>query len=128
MHEALDRELEQITAPPRSSSSRRDREELRYSSNIDDPRRAPLAAPASTKPVVFDHQVRDSDIRAKRNELGDLERKMMELERKMNNISLSSDEEEGRQSASLAFREQKEPQPHPNEDTARFLLEANKER
>jgi hypothetical protein len=31
------------------------------------------------KPAAFDHVIRDSDIRTKKNEIGDLERKLMEL-------------------------------------------------
>lgn len=109
VHEELDRELEQATALPRSSSaSRRDREELRYTSNIDDAKRLP------PKPSSFDHIIRDSDIRTKKDEISELERKLNELGRKMENIEVSSDEEieESRTKPKLAFKEQQHSQPN----------------
>jgi hypothetical protein len=44
----------------------------------------------SSKPIVFDSEVREADIRSKKNEIGELERKLMELEKKMDNFSVSS--------------------------------------
>ena len=51
----------------------------------------------------------------------------------MDNLDLSSEgeeesQEQSRERSSLAFREQREAQNAVNQDTARFLLEANKEK
>jgi nitrate reductase cytochrome c-type subunit len=82
LHEELDRELEQINVQPRiSTGSRRDKEELRFNSNFDEPKRPP-----AYKPPTIDHNVRDVEIKTKKNEINELERKLMELENKMNNI------------------------------------------
>ena len=48
----------------------------------------------SNKPSVFEHDVSEVEVKNKKNEICDLERKLMELERKMDNISVSSEDEE----------------------------------
>lgn len=60
MHEVLDRELQMI-AP----NNRREREDLRFSSGLNEEKR-------KGRPAVYDHCVRDVDISGKRNEILDL--------------------------------------------------------
>lgn len=81
IHEELDRELELASAIPRGSlGSRKDKEELRYHSNLDEVKR-----PNAYKPVTFDYSAKETDIRTKKHEINELERKLMDLENKLNN-------------------------------------------
>lgn len=132
IHEELDRELELASAIPRASlGSRKDKEEFRYHSNLDEARK-----PNAYKPVTFDHSVKETDIRTKKHEINELERKLMDLENKLNNCGNESDDEDEENDkvgssiptkAGLAFKERTESQG--NEDTARFLVnEGIKER
>ena len=53
---------------PRSSlGSRKDKEEFRYHSNLDDPKRG-----NPNRPVTFDHNVKETDIRTKKHEINEL--------------------------------------------------------
>lgn len=75
---------------PRSSlGSRKDKEEFRYHSNLDDPKRG-----NPNRPVTFDHNVKEADIRTKKHEINELERKLMDLENKLNNCGNDSDEDD----------------------------------
>lgn len=46
------------------------------------------------KPVAYDHSVRDIDITGKRNEIMELEKKMRDLDKRMNGISALDDDED----------------------------------
>lgn len=104
-------------------SNRRDREDLRFSTGAAEEKK-------KQKPVAYDHCVRDIDITGKRNEIMDLERKMKELDRRMDGMSGiddESDEEEPQKNFAPALQGRsslnfKEKNIEKNEDTARFLL------
>jgi hypothetical protein len=46
------------------------------------------------KPVAYDHSVRDIDITGKRNEIMELEKKMRDLDKRMNGISVLDDDDD----------------------------------
>jgi|JI9StandDraft_2_1071091.scaffolds.fasta_scaffold1033605_1 hypothetical protein len=70
MHQELDRELEMAGFPIRAKT-KRDREEFRFVSESDDNKKSILSN-ISSKPAVYDHEVKEIDIKSKKTEIGDL--------------------------------------------------------
>jgi hypothetical protein len=78
---------------PQKGRRSADRDEYRFVNDFDENKKSTLSN-ISNKPGVYEHEVREIDIKSKKSEISDLERKLMELERKMDNISVSSGDEE----------------------------------
>ena len=82
MHMELDRQLQMAGFPMRAKTKRDD---LRYVAQKDDNKKSTLSN-ISSKPVVYDHEVKEVEINSRKSEISDLERKLLELEKKMDHF------------------------------------------
>ena len=65
MHEALDRELEMAVNAPKQKT-KREKDTYRFVPDTDDNKKSTLTN-ISNKPVTYDHEVRETDIKSKKN-------------------------------------------------------------
>ncbi len=80
MHQVLDRQLQLVNGV--KGKVKRDRTDYRFISDLDDNKKSTLSN-ISNKPVIYQHEVKDIHITNKQNQITELEKRLMELEKKM---------------------------------------------